>query len=58
MNYFNSKKLYIDKDLHLFKAYIDINIREALDLFGSSKGMPLLILNNNDEFIGTLRMEI
>ena len=54
MNYLDSRKLYIDKDLHLFKSYIDINIREAMDLFGSSKGMPLLILNNNDEFVGTL----
>ena len=54
MNSNLSQKLFINSDINRFIININNSIRDAIPLFGNNYGLPLIVINDNDEFVGTL----
>ena len=54
MNNNLSQKLFINRDVKRFVIHVNKTIREAIPMFGLNFGLPLVVINNNDEFLGTL----
>ena len=54
MNINLSKKLFINNDIKRFVINENKTIRDAIPLFGNNFGLPLIVINDNDEFVGTL----
>ena len=54
MNNNISQKLFVNNDTRRFTINVNKTVREAIPLFGNNLGLPLIVINNNDEFIGTL----
>ncbi len=49
-----SQKLFINNDIERFVINVNKTIRDAIPLFGNNFGLPLIVINNNEEFVGTL----
>tara|TARA_Y100001933_G_scaffold261071_1_gene314837 strand:+ start:548 stop:2866 length:2319 start_codon:yes stop_codon:yes gene_type:complete len=54
MNFNSNQKLFINKNVDKFFIRDDKTLRDAISLFGNNFGLPLIVINNNNEFIGTL----
>ena len=50
----NNLKLTIDKDIKDFVINSKLSIRKAFNSFGKNNGLPLIVINEDQEFIGTL----
>ena len=57
MNFNFSKKMFINRNIDGFKITINKTIRDAIKNIKENKGLPLIIINNSHEFLGTLIME-
>lgn len=53
MKYAN-KKLNINKDIEDFVVNSNFSIRKAINFYGKNNGLPLIVVNQNNEFVGTL----
>ena len=54
MNSNFSQKMFINYDIDRFVIDIDKSLKDAISLFGYNSGLPLIVVNNQNEFIGTL----
>ena len=54
MNFNFSKKMFINRNIDGFKITINKTIRDAIKNIKENKGLPLIIINNSHEFLGTL----
>ena len=54
MNTNFSQKLFIDNNIKRFVINFNKTIRDAIPLFGTNFGLPLIVTNDNEEFVGTL----
>ena len=54
MNNNLSQKLFIDNNIKRFVINFNKTIRDAIPLFGTNFGLPLIVTNDNEEFVGTL----
>jgi len=50
----NKKILKIDNSIEKFSIKSSLTIREAIQEFSKSKGLPLIVINNQNELVGTL----
>ena len=46
--------MFIDYDIKRFIISINKSVKEAISLYGDNKGLPLIAINDKNEFIGTL----
>ena len=54
MNLNFSQKMFIDSEIDKFAVNVNKSVKDAISLFGKNAGLPLVAINNNNEFIGTL----
>ena len=54
MNTDFGRRMFINKNIDKFIIKDKKTLREALNHFGDNFGLPLIVLNNNEEFVGTL----
>ena len=54
MNTDFARRMFINKNIDKFTIKDNKTLREALNNFGDNFGLPLIVLNNNEEFVGTL----
>ena len=54
MNSNLSQKLFIDNNVKRFVIDVNKTIRDAIPLFGTNFGLPLIVINDYGEFVGTL----
>ena len=54
MNSNFSQKMFINSDIHKFVVDINKSVKYAISLFANNGGLPLIAVDNQDEFIGTL----
>ena len=46
--------MFINSDIHKFVVDINKSVKYAISLFANNGGLPLIAIDNQDEFIGTL----
>ena len=54
MSFNSNQRMFINKDVGKFVINESKTIRDAINLYGNNYGLPLIVINNNDEFVGTL----
>ena len=50
----SNQRMFINKDVGKFIINESKTIRDAINLYGNNYGLPLIVVNNNGEFVGTL----
>ena len=50
----SNQRMFINKDVGKFIINESKTIRDAINLYGNNYGLTLIVINNNDEFVGTL----